>query len=85
MRTARFTCALALARGEEILFEALETVEGRIAHASRGTNGFGYDPIFFYPAFGKTFGEVLPEQKAPVSHRGKAFRRLRERLATFPS
>jgi len=76
-RTARFTCALVLARGGEVLFETEQAVEGRIAHESQGPNGFGYDPIFFYSAFGCTFGEVAPEKKATVSHRGKAFRELR--------
>jgi XTP/dITP diphosphohydrolase len=80
-RTARFTCALAVARGEDIVFETLQMVEGRIAHAPFGPNGFGYDPIFFFPAFGRTFGEVTPEEKETVSHRGKAFRELREFLA----
>ena len=80
-RTARFVCAVAVARGDEILFEVEEKVEGRIAHAPTGPNGFGYDPIFFYPPFGRTFGEVPPAQKDTVSHRGKAFARLREFLA----
>jgi XTP/dITP diphosphohydrolase len=79
-RTARFTCALAVVRGEEVLFETLQTVEGRIALEPRGRNGFGYDPIFFSPHFGRTFGEVTPEEKETVSHRGKAFRKLREFL-----
>jgi XTP/dITP diphosphohydrolase len=47
----------------------------------RGGNGFGYDPLFFYPPFGRTFGEVAREEKDRVSHRGKAFARLREFLA----
>jgi XTP/dITP diphosphohydrolase len=81
-RTARFTCALAVARGDEILFETLQTVEGQIAYAPQGENGFGYDPIFFFPAFARTFGEVRPEEKETVSHRGKAFRELRAFLAT---
>jgi XTP/dITP diphosphohydrolase len=84
-RSARFTCALVLARGGDVLFETEQAVEGRIAHESRGVHGFGYDPIFFYPAFGLTFGEVPPEQKATVSHRGKAFRELRQFLATWVS
>jgi XTP/dITP diphosphohydrolase len=81
-RTARFTCALAVARGDEIVFETLQIVEGLIARAPRGPNGFGYDPIFFFPAFGRTFGEVAPEEKETVSHRGKAFREIRRFLAT---
>src|SRR5262245_48981918 len=80
-RGARFTSCVALARGEEILFQATESVEGRIADEPRGANGFGYDPIFFYPPFGRTFGEIPREQKDRVSHRGKAFARLREFLA----
>jgi len=80
-RGARFTSAVAVARGEEVLFQAIESVEGRIAEAPRGANGFGYDPIFFYPPYGKTFGEVAPRDKDRVSHRGKAFARLREFLA----
>jgi XTP/dITP diphosphohydrolase len=82
-RGARFTSCVALARGEEILFQATESVEGRIADEPRGANGFGYDPIFFYPPFGRTFGEIPREQKDRVSHRGKAFARLREFLAGF--
>lgn len=78
--TARFVCAVALARGRDILFETTGTVEGEIAPASRGTEGFGYDPIFFYPPFGRTLGEVTATEKATVSHRGAAFRKLREYL-----
>jgi XTP/dITP diphosphohydrolase len=80
-RGARFTSAVAVAWGEEVLFQAIESVEGRIAEAPRGDNGFGYDPVFFYPPYGKTFGEVAPRDKDQVSHRGKAFARLREFLA----
>jgi XTP/dITP diphosphohydrolase len=50
----------------------------------RGPNGFGYDPLFFYPRFGKTFGEVPRADKDRVSHRGKAFARLREFLRALP-
>jgi XTP/dITP diphosphohydrolase len=82
-RGARFTSAVVAARGDTVLFEAQETVEGRIAEAPRGANGFGYDPIFFFAPFGKTFGEVPAEDKERVSHRGKAFARLREFLATI--
>ena len=80
-RGARFTSAVAVACGEEIVFQVVETVEGRIAEQVRGPNGFGYDPLFFYPPFGRTFGEVSREAKDRVSHRGKAFARLREFLA----
>jgi XTP/dITP diphosphohydrolase len=82
-RGARFTSAVVVARGERVLFEAEETVDGRIAEETRGENGFGYDPLFFYPPFGRTFGEVPPADKDRVSHRGKAFARLREFLRTL--
>jgi XTP/dITP diphosphohydrolase len=78
-RTARFVCALAVAEGGGIVFEARGTVEGLIAAGPRGTGGFGYDPIFYYPPFGCTLAEA-GDRKSSVSHRGKAFRQLREFL-----
>ena len=84
-RGARFTSAVAAARDGDVLFQAEEAVEGRIAEEPRGPHGFGYDPVFFYPPFGRTFGEVAPEAKDRVSHRGKAFARLREFLRTWPA
>ena len=78
--TARFACALALARPGEVLFEARGTIEGRITAPPRGGGGFGYDPIFFYPPFGCTLAEVPQDRKSSVSHRGQAFRQLREFL-----
>jgi XTP/dITP diphosphohydrolase len=80
-RGAHFTSAVAVAREGDVLFEVVETVEGFIADEPRGPNGFGYDPLFFYPSFGRTFGESAPADKARVSHRGKAFARLRRFLA----
>jgi XTP/dITP diphosphohydrolase len=59
-----------------ILFEHVAAVEGRIAPAPRGAGGFGYDPIFFYPPYGRTLAEVSAQEKAAVSHRGQAFRAL---------
>jgi non-canonical purine NTP pyrophosphatase (RdgB/HAM1 family) len=82
-RGARFTSAVAVMRGDELLFQTVATVDGRIAEAPRGPHGFGYDPLFFYTPFGKTFGEVAPEDKARVSHRGQAFARLREFLTSL--
>jgi XTP/dITP diphosphohydrolase len=78
-RGARFHCALALARAgdEPLLFEVHETCEGRIATEASGDQGFGYDPVFFFPQFGATLASVAPGRKAEVSHRGKAFRKLR--------
>jgi XTP/dITP diphosphohydrolase len=77
--TARFVCALALARPGAIVFETRGAVEGRVAPEPKGTGGFGYDPIFFYPPFGGTLAEV-GERKSAVSHRGQAFRALRSFL-----
>ena len=77
---ARFVCALAVASNGRIIFEARGTVEGSIAPEPRGSHGFGYDPIFFYPPEGRTLGEVSDDIKRAVSHRGVAFRQLREYL-----
>jgi XTP/dITP diphosphohydrolase len=77
---ARFVCALALARRGRILFETRGVIEGIIAPEPRGDSGFGYDPIFYYPPYGRTLAEVSAEQKAAVSHRGQAFRALRDYL-----
>ena len=84
-RTARFVCALAFcvprANGIDE-WTVRESCEGRIAFALTGPHGFGYDPLFFYPPFGKTFGEVERELKATVSHRGKALQKFAESLPT---
>jgi XTP/dITP diphosphohydrolase len=82
-RAAVFTSAVALGRTGQILFEIEETVEGRIVEEPRGSGGFGYDPIFFYEPLDRTFGELSREEKDRVSHRGKAFARLREFLLSF--
>ena len=79
---ARFVCALAMASPDAILFEARGVIEGRVAQEPAGSGGFGYDPFFFYPPYGRTLGQVSPEEKLAVSHRGQAFRKLREFLAT---
>jgi XTP/dITP diphosphohydrolase len=79
-RSARFVCALAAAHGAYVLFETQARVEGLLADAPAGPNGFGYDPIFFYPPYGRTFGEVTDEQKTEVSHRGQAVRAFRSYL-----
>jgi XTP/dITP diphosphohydrolase len=76
---ARFVCALALVNDSRVLFETQGEVEGTIAREPRGSGGFGYDPIFFYPPFGCTLAEAA-DRKAAVSHRGKAFRALRDWL-----
>jgi XTP/dITP diphosphohydrolase len=77
---ARFVCALALVRGDRVLFEARGTVEGRISPEPKGQGGFGYDPIFFYPPYGQTLAQA-GDAKAAVSHRGEAFRALKAFLA----
>ena len=82
-RTARFVCALALCdprTGAMQIWTIRESCEGRITFEPKGGNGFGYDPLFFYPPFGKTFGEIDRETKAAVSHRGKALKKLAELL-----
>jgi len=77
---ARFVCHVALAEPDRIVFESEGIVNGEIALEPRGTNGFGYDPIFFYPPFGCTLAELDLERKATVSHRGRAFQALRRYL-----
>lgn len=85
-RTGRFVCALALCvshSGGLKEWTVCKSCEGRIASALKGSNGFGYDPLFFYPPFGKTFGEIDRETKATVSHRGKALKKLAKMLPTW--
>lgn len=77
-RTARFVCVLALADPQgRILLTARDSVEGRILPAPRGSNGFGYDPLFYVEEFGRTVAELPSEEKHRISHRGKALRRMR--------
>ena len=78
--TVRFICAVALARADGIVWETTGVVEGRLRLPPRGDAGFGYDPIFYYPPYGRTLAEVTAEEKAAVSHRGQAFRALRAYL-----
>jgi XTP/dITP diphosphohydrolase len=75
-RRARFVCAIALVEGGEIRGTFEGTVEGEMLDAPRGSGGFGYDPLFFYRPFARTFGEATEEQKLAVSHRGQAFRKM---------
>ena len=81
-RDARFVTALTLARGNEILFETDASIEGVVAEGPSGEHGFGYDPIFMYPPFGKTTGEMTLDDKGAVSHRARAFRDLARWLTT---
>jgi XTP/dITP diphosphohydrolase len=77
-RTGRFVCVLAAARNGQTLATFRGTAEGLILDASRGTDGFGYDPLFYFPQIQKTFAELTPEEKASYSHRGAAFRQFLE-------
>lgn len=79
-RTARFMCHLCLADATHILLEADGTVEGIINHAPAGENGFGYDPIFYIPALGKTAAELENQEKNKISHRGNAIKKLKPML-----
>ena len=82
-RTARFVCAIAtvLPDGRELTTRA--AIEGRIGYGEKGKNGFGYDPIFYVPEFGKTTAELTEEEKNQVSHRGKALQLMKEELKKY--
>ncbi|MCD7837045.1 MAG: XTP/dITP diphosphatase [Lachnospiraceae bacterium] len=79
-RTARFVCAIAaiLPDGSELSVRA--AIEGRIGYEEKGDNGFGFDPIFYVPMFGRTTAELTEEEKNQVSHRGKALELMKEEL-----
>ena len=81
-RAAYFVCAIALARQGRALAVVTDRVDGEIVEAPRGAGGFGYDPVFYFPALKKTFAELSEAEKNHYSHRGKAFRKL---LAALPS
>jgi XTP/dITP diphosphohydrolase len=80
-RTARFRCAIAIADPQGDIQTAEGKVEGVIAHLEKGTQGFGYDPLFFIPEMGKTMAELDSEEKNAISHRGKALESAKELLA----
>lgn len=77
-RTGRFVCVLAVARDGKTLATFRGTAEGIILDAPRGANGFGYDPLFYFPQIKKTFAELTAEEKSKYSHRGAAFRKFLE-------
>lgn len=77
-RTARFVCVLAAARDGKVLQIFRGVAEGIILDAARGSNGFGYDPLFYFPSIQKTFAELSAEEKSKYSHRGAAFRQFLE-------
>lgn len=76
VRSARYVCVIALVRQGKVLATFRGTVEGEILREERGANGFGYDPMFYCPAFGCTFGEASTEMKLHVSHRGEATKKM---------
>jgi XTP/dITP diphosphohydrolase len=75
-RSARFVCVIAAARDGKTLEVFRGEAEGTILNRPRGTNGFGYDPLFYFPQIEKAFAELTPEEKAQYSHRGAAFRQF---------
>lgn len=79
-RTARFVCAIAAAFLDGTVTTRRGVIEGMIAHQPAGEHGFGYDPIFFLPEYGKTTAELAPEDKNKISHRGRALEKIREVL-----
>lgn len=79
-RTARFVCAIAAAFPDGTVLTTEGTVEGRIGYEEKGENGFGYDPIFYLPEYGCTTAQLTEEKKNEISHRGKALRKMVEKL-----
>lgn len=79
-RTARFVCAIAAVMPDGREFTVQAAIEGRIGYEQKGEGGFGYDPIFYVPEFGKTTAEMTAEEKNRVSHRGKALKQMKEVL-----
>ncbi len=82
-RTARFRCVIALLDPDGRTATVDGVVEGRILLSPRGTGGFGYDPVFLAPEFGRTFAELTVAEKETISHRGRALARARETLASW--
>ena len=79
-RTARFVCVIALADKGKLIQTFRGEVVGELLHEAKGPGGFGYDPLFYYPPFGCTFGEAASERKFDVSHRGNALRQMLQYL-----
>ena len=79
-RGARFICAVAAVLPDGRSLVQTGVMEGRVAYAPAGENGFGYDPIFFLPQYGKTSAQISPEQKNAISHRGQALRMMKTAL-----
>jgi XTP/dITP diphosphohydrolase len=81
-RTGRFVCVIAAARNGQTLATFRGEAEGIILDERLGTDGFGYDPLFYFPDIKKTFAQLSPEQKAKYSHRGEAFRKFLHRYSS---
>ncbi|MFG6357966.1 MAG: XTP/dITP diphosphatase [Acetatifactor sp.] len=79
-RTARFVCAIAAVFPDGRELTSRGVIEGRIGYEEKGSNGFGYDPIFYVPAFGRTTAELSEEEKNRVSHRGNALQEMKRQL-----
>lgn len=79
-RSARFVCAMAVAFPDGEVITCKGTIEGLIAYEQKGTNGFGYDPIVYVPEYEMTTGEMAPELKNSISHRGRALEQMKEIL-----
>ncbi len=79
-RTARFRCVIAVAVPGKETVTVEGCCEGKIAYEPRGTNGFGYDPLFYYPSFGCTLAQLKPEEKNRISHRGRALQEAKKVL-----
>jgi len=84
-RAGRFVCVLAAARDGKTLATFRGVAEGIILETPRGTNGFGYDPLFYFPSIKKTFAELSAEEKSKYSHRGAAFREFLRWCERFPN
>ena len=82
-RTARFVCAIAMAMKGEQTQVAVQTLEGYIGYKAEGTNGFGYDPIFYVPEFNKTTASLSMEEKNQISHRAKALQLMKQKIVTM--
>ena len=82
-RAAYFVCAIALAKRGRALAIVTDRVDGEILEEPRGSSGFGYDPVFYFPALGKSFAEIDAAEKNLRSHRGKAFHRLLAALSSM--
>lgn len=80
-RTAHFTCAMVLLRDDGDTIEVEEEMHGVLLNVGFGKNGFGYDPIFYVPEYGKTVAQLSFEEKGEISHRGKAIRSLLDKLS----